>query len=266
MNAPGLLVEMMTHSAERARRLRSQISLAELRRRALAAAPVPTLTRAGFELIAEIKWRSPSEGALARPRDLERATAERAVRYAAAGAAAVSVLTEPRRFGGDLSLLSAAAEACPVPVMRKDFLVEPSQVYEARTAGAGGVLLIVRSLSDGCLADMIGAAEECGLFVLIEAFDAEDLARLPPLADGSLVGINTRDLVTLAVEPSRLAALIGQIPANCVPVAESGMAAPADVAAAASLGYRMALVGSALMRAAAPEALVTAMKGAGQCS
>ena len=265
MNAPGLLTEMMIHSAERARRLRSQIPLAELRRRALAAAPAPRLTRSGFELIAEIKWRSPSAGTLARPQDLELATAERAACYAAAGAAAVSVLTEPRRFGGDLTLLAAAAAACPVPVMRKDFLVEPAQVYEARIAGAGGVLLIVRSLSDGGLVDMIGAAQECGLFVLIEVFDADDLARLPPLVDGTLVGVNTRDLVTLGVDSSRLADLIGQLPASCVPVAESGMSTPGDAAAAASLGYRMALVGSALMRAASPAALVASMKEAGRC-
>ena len=266
LSAPGLLNEMMQHSAERARRLRSQTSLADLRRRALETAPAPPLVLSEFDVLAEVKWRSPSGGNFQPPPDLARATAERAVRYAEAGAVAVSVLTEPRRFGGDLSLMSAAAAVCPVPVMRKDFLVDPAQVYEARAHGAGGVLLIIRSLSDDLLSDMIGAAAESGLFVLIEAFDAEDLGRLPPLADGTLVGVNTRDLVTLAVDPNRLPGLVGHIPANCVPVAESGMATPADVSAAAAMGYRMALVGSALMRSENPADLVGAMKEAGRCS
>lgn len=266
MSASGLLSQMNTHSAQRARQLRSRVSLPQLRRRALDAPPAPALRLSGFDVLAEVKWSSPSEGRLAAAEDLGPATALRAVAYAEAGAAAVSVLTEPLRFGGDLSLLSAAAAICPVPVMRKDFLVDPMQVYEARAAGAGGVLLIVRSLSDGLLADMLGAAAESGLFVLIEAFDAEDLARLPPLPAGTLVGVNTRDLVTLAVRPGRLADLAGHLPEGCVPVAESGMATPADVGAAGALGYRMALVGSALMRAEDPAALVAAMKEAGRCS
>ena len=266
MTPPGLLYEMEAHSAQRARALRGRLSIAQMRRQALQTAPPPALSLSAFDVLAEIKWRSPSAGTLAAPPDLERATADRAVRYAEAGAAAVSVLTEPMRFGGSLSLLSAAAAVCPVPVMRKDFLVDPAQVYEARVAGAGGVLLIVRSLSDTLLQDMLGAAEESGLFVLIEAFDAADLQRLPALPANTLVGVNTRNLVTLAVVPDRLAALVGQIPAGCVPVAESGMASPEDVAAAAALGYRMALVGSALMRTSTPDVLVSAMKEAGRCS
>ncbi|MFT5679383.1 MAG: indole-3-glycerol phosphate synthase [Myxococcota bacterium] len=266
MKTPGLLDQMNAHSAERVRALRSRGPLARLRRQAMGTAPAPALVLSGFDVLAEVKWRSPSEGALALPRDLGAETALRAIEYAEAGAAAVSVLTEPLRFGGDLSLLTSAAGICPVPVMRKDFLVDPIQVYEARAAGAGGVLLIVRSLSDALLADMLGAAAECGLFVLIEAFDAADLARLPPLPPGTLVGVNTRDLVTLAVDPSRLADLVGLIPKSCVPVAESGMLTPADVGAAGALGYRMALVGSALMRSADPAVLVAQMKEAGRCS
>ena len=233
-------------------------------------APVP-LTLGDFDVIAEIKDRSPAEGDLV---DAAIDRADRALQYAAGGAAAISVLTEPTRFAGSLEHLAEVARAVPeTPVMRKDFLVAPVQLYEARAAGASGVLLIVALLDDALLKDMLSLAAELELFVLLEAFDADDLARAAQhvaapgqaerAADGQLlIGVNTRNLRTLAVDTERLAKLAPKLPA-CRAVAESGLGTAADAAAAAALGYRLALVGTALMRAADPAALVGAMRAAG---
>lgn len=225
----------------------------------------------GFDVIAEIKDRSPAEGDLAAA-GTDRA--ERARQYAAGGASAISVLTEPSRFAGCLDHLEEVARAVPnTPVMRKDFLVDPIQLFEARHAGASGVLLIIAMLDDAGLAGMLGCAEELGLFVLLEAFDAGDLERARQLlgeaghaaraaAGQLLVGVNTRNLRTLEVDSSRLTSLAASLPdARCV--AESGLRTPADAAAAAALGYRVALVGTALMRSDDPAALVAAMRAAG---
>ena len=153
--------------------------------------------------------------------------------------------------------------------MRKDFLVSPLQVAEARLAGAGGVLLIVRMLSGDTLREMRDLALDMGMFVLLEAFDSEDLARASALLGPSprpdqLVGINTRDLRTLDVDPGRLGRLAEGCP-SCVPsVAESGLSSPEDAARAATLGYGLALVGSALMRSPSPGLLVRQMRDAGR--
>jgi indole-3-glycerol phosphate synthase len=234
--------------------------------------PVVPLVLGAFDVIAEIKDRSPAEGQLA---SAGGDRAERARRYAAGGAAAISVLTEPSRFGGELRHLEEVAAAVPgTPVMRKDFLVEPVQVYEARAAGASGVLLIVTMLDDAKLVEMLDCAFGLGLFVLLEAFDAADLGRVAVLlrrdglrdkaASGQLLaGVNTRNLRTLEVDNSRLAELAPMLPdARCV--AESGIHSAADAAAAAALGYRLALVGTALMRSSDPGALVAAMRAAGR--
>src|SRR5690606_28046720 len=156
--------------------------------------------------------------------------------------------------------------------MRKDFLVSPRQVLEARAAGAGGVLLIVAMLDDAALGEMLAAAREQGLFVLLEAFDEPDLERAAALLAGGttpgdalvLVGVNSRDLRTLAVDPERLARLAPRLPAGIAAVAESGLHTPADAATAAALGYRLALVGTALMRAADPARLAADMLAAGR--
>ena len=262
------LARMADASAGRVRRARAAGSEAML----LAACrdmPAPAPLRPGdFELIAEVKRHSPAEGALGGDTDV----AGRATGYAAAGAAAVSVLTEPARFGGSLEDLATAAGAlrgAGIPAMRKDFLVDPWQVLEARAAGAGGVLLIVAMLDDGVLREMLAAAREHALFVLLEAFDEADLERAAPLARGAqdapvLVGVNSRDLRTLAVDPERLARLAPELPAGEPAVAESGLHTPDDAAAVAALGYRLALVGTALMRAEDPGALAGAMLAAGR--
>lgn len=251
----GFLDEMGRASRARTDTARAKEPAAALERRAAATPVAPSLALApeGFDVIAEIKRRSPAAGALGAADD---DWLERARDYARAGAAAVSVLTEPTRFDGELEHLEGVAAALRplgVPAMRKDFLVDPYQVFEARAAGAGGVLLILRMLSAAQCAELIDAAERCGLFVLLEAFDADELARAGELArarasrGGLLVGLNCRDLQTLEVVPARFAELASSLPAAAPVVAESGVATAEDARRLRRLGYRLALVGSALM-------------------
>jgi indole-3-glycerol phosphate synthase len=220
---------------------------------AAAAAPLLELSPAGFDLIAEVKRRSPAVGQLdTRGEDV----GARASDYALAGAAAISVLTEPTRFDGELSHLREVTEALKgrIPAMRKDFLVDPYQVYEARVAGAGGVLVILRMLEPKQVAALLEAAAELRLFVLLEAFDETDLKFAATLVRDYgarlrlLVGVNCRDLSTLQVVPGRLETLAPSLPRGVACVAESGVESGADAARLARAGYQMALVGSALMR------------------
>ena len=233
--------------------------------------PVAPLQLGTFDVIAEIKGRSPAEGELAGA-SLDRVG--QAQDYVRGGAAAISVLTEPSRFDGALAHLEEVAAAVPgTPVMRKDFLVEPVQVLEARKAGASGVLLITAMLSDARLRAMLDAAFELGMFVLLEAFDENDLARSIVLLENPadhdraasgklLVGVNTRNLRTLEVDGARLERLAPLLPnARCV--AESGLKTADDAAAVAGWGYSLALVGSALMRSKDPAVLVREMRAAG---
>lgn len=269
---------MAAASACRAKEARSREPFAVIRRRAVrTAAPPPLALHASrFDLIAEIKLRAPSARGLgaATPATPE-LIATRAAHYAEAGAAAVSVLTEPDRFSGHLDHLAAASRVCDVPTIRKDFLVDPYQMFEARACGAGGALLILRMLDDSRLREMIGAAEEAGLFVLLEAFDALDLARVASLTDRHrarrggpcvLVGLNCRDLTTLGVDSSRFVIPATSFPAGVARVAESGIETPDDAARVAALGYDMALVGGVLMRAADPRAAVRGLIEAGRAA
>jgi indole-3-glycerol phosphate synthase len=377
----GFLDQMAFGSRERVDRAAALEPLVALRARCDDLPPaIPLARRGGFDLIAELKLRSPVLG------DLGDATDDldgRVRSYAGAGAAAVSVLTEPSRFSGSLMQLEAAAGALAplgVPAMRKDFLVDPYQLYEARACGAGGALLIVRMLSPALLAEMLDCARELGLFVLVETFDEEDIAaavaalsnagcreagrgcllpgsparsesrhslaggtaspaprpaRLPTSggslfapkaesrftgthrsssprqdgggtpgpgqpeddqglpgervsafrasretlgvetaafatqaqgrsADGVLIGVNSRDLQTLAVVPERLEQLAPHLPREYPRVAESGLLTPEDAARMVRAGYDMALVGGALMTAQDPGALVAAMLATGR--
>ena len=249
------LADMARSSAARAAEATRRVPIAEMRRRAHAApAPPPLrLSPLGFDIVAEIKLRSPAAGALQDPARDRRGRIEA---YARGGAAAVSVLTEPSRFDGTLEhLREAAAVLAPlgVPVMRKDFLVDPYQVLEARAAGAGGVLLIVRMLPRERLAALLESAAEHGLFVLLEAFDQRDLdvadglLAQAPRREAVLVGINCRDLTSLAVVPERFTELAAHLPPGVPAVAESGVATPADARKVRGLGYSLALVGTALM-------------------
>jgi len=259
------LQTMASHSAARAAAVSASFSSSDFDK------PVQPLRLGTFDVIAEIKDRSPAEGDLSS--DLSDRCA-RAKSYAAGGAVAISVLTEPSRFDGDLAHLEEVVDAVPnTPVMRKDFLVEAVQILEARKAGASGVLLITTMLSDAKLREMLDCAWEHGLFVLLEAFDEDDLRRTSMLLenpiDGDraesgqlLAGVNTRNLRTLEVDPDRLKNLAPALPrARCV--AESGLLLPEDAARVAGWGYQMALVGTALMRSDDPAALVAAMRDAG---
>jgi len=263
------LDKMAQRSRERMAAARQLEPEAALRARALAApAPLP-LKLKGFDLIAELKLRSPAAGGLAAA-DFD--PARQLAAYAAGGAAAVSVLTEPDEFHGSLAALHSAAEQlrpAGCPVMRKDFLVDAYQVLEARANGASGVLLIAAMLSDAALAEMTAVAAEQGLFVLLEAFDRDDLERLarlplPPTQSRILVGVNSRNLKTLAVDFERFAALAGQIRDDVPAVAESGIENAADITQVARLGYRLALVGSALMRDGDAERTVAEFIAAGR--
>lgn len=259
------LQQMAKHSAARASKI-GAIETADLVR------PVVPLQLSAFDVIAEIKGRSPAEGELANS-DLDRG--EQAQQYAGGGAVAISVLTEPTRFDGALEHLEEVVAAVPdTPVMCKDFLVDPPQILEARRAGASGVLLIATMLDNDKLRAMLDCAWDQGMFVLLECFDEADLERVdclldyPPDADHAaagtlLVGVNSRNLRTLEVDNERLQRLAPMLPdARCV--AESGLRAADDAATAAGLGYRLALVGTALMRSDDPAALIAAMCAAGR--
>ncbi|HEX4050780.1 MAG TPA: indole-3-glycerol-phosphate synthase [Steroidobacteraceae bacterium] len=263
----------MAHSSHaRVERASAEMSAAALRAQALQSPRPPALrlSSAGFDLIAEVKLRSPAAGRLGgQAEDI----GARVAAYAAAGAAAISVITEPSRFEGELSHLAQAAQlATGVPVMRKDFLVDPYQVYEARLHGAAGVLVILRMLEESMQERMLAACEESGLFALLECFDEADLARAQLLVRRHasrgmlLVGINCRDLVSLQVVPGRLDALAALLPEGAARVAESGVETPADAERLARAGYGVALVGSALMRANDPAALARDLLAQGRAA
>ncbi len=261
----GFLDQMHAASRARVAAARATESLAALERRAAAQPPAPVLRRSdsGFDVIAEIKLRSPAMGVLGAVSDDWLGRAES---YARGGAAAVSVLTEPTRFDGSLEHLgAAAARLAPlgVPVMRKDFLVDVYQVVEARACGAGGVLVILRMLAPEAVGELLDAAAAHGLFVLLEAFDAADLEAAAALAAARagragtvLIGVNCRDLQTLNVMPQRFAELAPRLPRAWPAVAESGVTSPADALAMRRMGYELALIGTALMAAPDPGELL----------
>ena len=265
----GFLDDMARSSARRVEQAMEKESFAELEKRAKATPPAPrlNLSAAGFDVIAELKLRSPAQGRLAEPNEN---WLKRVVAYAQGGAAAVSVLTEPSRFDGTLEHLSQVAAVLKplrVPAMRKDFLVDPYQVLEARAAGAGGILVIIRMLSQPQMLQLLDAAAEHQLFVLLEAFDAADLAEAREILDRRgarpatsaeqiLVGINSRDLQSLEVVPQRFAELATLLPHGLPCVAESGVASAEDAKRMAELGYTLALIGTALMSRDNPEQLL----------
>lgn len=265
------LAGMAEASAQRARALTATRHAAELEAEAMHLPPPAQLRLSpeGFDLIAEIKLASPSAGQLAG--DAEGIEA-RAAAYAGEGVCAVSVLTEPDRFGGSLEHLARAArtlEPFGVPAMAKDFLVDTAQICAARLAGAGGVLLIIRMLDDERLAMMLEQAARLRMFVLLEAFDEDDLERAGALDVAGtkaqvLLGLNCRDLRTLAVDPARFGSLADRFPPGFVRVAESGIEGPTDASGVVALGYPVALVGTALMRAPDPGVAIRGMLEAGR--
>jgi indole-3-glycerol phosphate synthase len=235
-------------------------SLADLRA-ALADAdpprdPMPHFRAAGSSVIAEVKRRSPSKGDLAEipdPADLAR-------RYAAGGAAAISVLTEQRRFGGSIADLRAVRAAVDTPILRKDFVVTSYQVVEARAAGADLLLLIVAALADDDLRRLHDEARELGLTVLVEVHDEAETERAVALG-AELIGVNARNLKTLAIHDDTFGRLAPLIPDDRVKVAESGIFGPEDVARFVREGARAVLVGEALVKDGDPEGAVRRMTG-----
>jgi len=206
-------------------------------------------------VIAEVKRSSPSAGRIA-----EADPAAQARVYEAAGAAAVSVLTEPRHFDGSLADLRAVHLATSLPVLRKDFLVHPAQLMEARVEGADAVLLIAAALSPNELRAMLATAEDLGLGALVEVHSEEDLDRAVATS-AKVVGVNARDLETLEVDPDRALALLERVPDDRIAVAESGISERAQVERAVRAGARAVLVGEALMRAEDPGAKLRELRG-----
>ncbi len=240
---------------------RAKLPEAQLRERLPDASAVGSfaagLAAPGMSLIAEMKRASPSKGAIRA--DAKVAPIVRA--YAAAGAAAISVLTEPRWFGGSLDDLREAHATVETPLLRKDFIVEPYQLVEARLAGASAVLLIVAAFTDAeGLARMIGESEALGLDVLVEVHDERELATALQVR-APIVGINNRNLHSLDVDLATSLRLRPRIPAGVIVVAESGIAARADVAVLEEAGVDAILVGEALMRVNDPRATAAELLG-----
>jgi indole-3-glycerol phosphate synthase len=269
----GLLAQMTQSSLTRLEQARARESEKALWARVSDMGPPPSLRLSpeGFDVIAECKLHSPSAGDLsANTSDVE----SRVTEYACGGACAVSVLTEPVRFGGQLEHLTRAARVLTphnVPVMRKDFLVDPYQVMEGRAAGAGGVLVIVRMLDKSRITALLDCAAMLKMFVLLEAFDAADLnvarevlAQRRGHDEQILVGLNCRDLDKLTVEISRLADLAESMPPGYAPVAESGVNTQDDVANIVRQGYRVALIGTTLMNSPKPRDLLGKLLSCGR--
>jgi indole-3-glycerol phosphate synthase len=208
------------------------------------------------QIIAELKRRSPSQGMLRRELDI----GPRAREYADGGAAALSILTEKTEFGGSLSDLTLARASVALPLLRKDFHVDPLQLCEARISGASAVLLIARVLGKIGLKSMLNECASVGLEALVEVRTREELLWALDLG-ARCVGVNARNLETLAVEPKVIAELLPQIPTNVCAVAESGLADQSDVERVAGYGADAALVGSALSRADNGAIAVRALTG-----
>jgi indole-3-glycerol phosphate synthase len=256
-----ILIHKAQEVAERKRRV------PESRVRACAARAAPSLdfrgalAGPGVSVISEIKRASPAKGAL----NLDLDPAGLAGRYATGGAAAISVLTDERFFAGSDADLQAVRAAVAVPVLRKDFLVDPYQVYEARAIGADAVLLIVRALSRVQLSELQGLARALGMSSLVEVHTAEELEVAIEIG-ASLVGINNRDLTRMVVDLETTARLRPLVPPEVVLVSESGVKSADDVHYLANLGVDAVLVGESLVTAPDPAERLRELVLAGQSS
>ncbi|HEY3012471.1 MAG TPA: indole-3-glycerol phosphate synthase TrpC [Gemmatimonadales bacterium] len=209
------------------------------------------LRRPAVAIIAEVKRRSPSAGWIRDDLD----PGERAGLYAAHGAAAISVLTDGPYFGGSMRDLRAAAEHCPLALLRKDFILDEVQILEARAAGASAVLLIVRVLGQSRLETLLRYTKELGLDALVEVHTPAELA-IALEANAGIIGVNSRDLDTFQIDTGVAWKLVSQIPSDRIAVAESGIVGQRDVARVAEVGADAVLVGTALSAARSPETLL----------
>ena len=260
IGAPDLLEAIVAATRHEVACRGQRVSLDALERAAARRSPRAAAFRAGlaapggFNVIAECKRRSPSKGVLRADYHPERIARE----YEAAGAAAISVLTEPAFFDGALRHLAAVREAVALPLLRKDFIVSRYQLVEARAAGADAALLIVAALTDDQLRRLLRAAAEYGLAVLVEVHDRTELARALA-AEAGIVGVNNRNLRTLAVDLDASHALIADMPPAVVAVAESGLRSGADLVALRHAGYHAFLVGESFMTRDRPGAALREM-------
>jgi len=220
--------------------------------------PMPAFRADGVSVIAEVKRSSPSKGALATIKDPAALSAD----YAAGGAAAISVLTEERRFGGTLDDLRSVRAQVGIPVLRKDFITTSYQLWEARAAGADMALLIVAALEQNALESLIERARSIGLTPLVEAHDEDEVRRAVD-AGADLIGVNARNLKTLEVDRTTFERLAPLIPEGVVRVAESGIRGPLDVIEYARSGAHVVLVGETLVRDNDPRATVADLVAAG---
>ncbi len=204
----------------------------------------------GVAVIAEVKRASPSAGLIAGDVD----PVAQAIAYQRS-AAAISVITEPRHFAGSIDDLRSVRAAVQLPILRKDFLVDPSQLVEARAAGADSVLLITSCMGRGELASMLAASRELGMEPLVETHSDRDLERALD-TDAEVIGVNARDLETLEVDVAAALERLRRVPPGRVPVLESGIGSRADVTAAVRAGASAVLVGEALMRSNDPATLI----------
>jgi len=217
---------------------------------------LPFLISSEMSVIAEVKRSSPSKGALAPITD----PAGLAAQYEEAGAHVVSVLTEQRRFGGSLADLDAVRKAIELPILRKDFMVDEYQFYEARAHGADVVLLIVAALSKNQLEDYFHLSNELGMRSLIEVHTNDELERALEISP-EIIGVNSRNLKTLEVDARAFAELIPQIPSSIARVAESGISTREEVIFAQECGATAILVGEALVRSESPSVAINQLLG-----
>ncbi|WP_370176445.1 indole-3-glycerol phosphate synthase TrpC [Sphingobium abikonense] len=250
------LIEICDVKRQGVARRKATTSIASLQARAAVQTPPRGFRRAldaasasGFGLIAEVKKASPSKGLIRADFD----PPAHAAAYAAGGAACLSVLTDEPYFQGSDDYLVAARGACPLPVLRKDFMVDPWQVLESRALGADAILIIVAALDDGQMREIEDAALGLGMDVLIEVHDEGELDRALALRS-RLIGVNNRDLRDFSVDFARTYELVGKAPAGCTFVAESGLGSHDDLVAMSAHGVRCFLVGETLMRQADVEA------------
>ncbi len=261
-DVPDLLVAIVAGTRQSVATRAAREAPGALQRRAADASPrgrrfVEALAREDrVNVIAECKRRSPSRGVLAPSYD----PVAQARRYVEGGAAAISVLTEPTFFDGTLAHLTAVRAAVDVPVLRKDFIVEDYQVWEARAAGADALLLIVSALDDAALRRLLALTREAGLAALVEVHDEIELDRAVA-AGAEVVGVNNRDLRTLQVDTEASYRIAARVPPGVVAVSESGIRTAADVQTLRAAGYRAFLVGERLMTSDDPAAMLRRLTG-----